>query len=156
MLLDRLIGQVEIRLGAATGSTLAAGYRAHIAVLSGAGVLPAERVNILAATKEAPDQRDLLGSRGGRANGSVGCRCWYATVHSRRRMDRWKALRETQQRPQALVLTAQTLDFARGPIEPVLEIAFGHARIRRALYVPPLSALPTLCRQVSEPPRVRW
>src|SRR5580704_12069336 len=109
MLLDRLIGQVEIRLGAATGSTPAAGYRGHIAVLSGAGVLPAERVNILAATKEAPDQRDLLGSRRCSVNHGVGCRCWYATVHSRRRMDRRKALRETEQRPQALVLGAQTL-----------------------------------------------
>jgi hypothetical protein len=51
-------------------------------------------------------------------------------------------LRETQQRPQALVLTAQKLDFARGLIETELEIAFGHACIRRALYVPTQSALP--------------
>src|SRR5580704_7904013 len=125
MLLDRLIGQVEIRLRSATGSTPAAGYRGHVAVLSGAGVLPAERVNILAATKEAPDQRDLLGPRGCRANESVGRRCRHASVDFRRRLDRWQALRETEQRPQALVLGAQTLDLARGLIEPALEVAFG-------------------------------
>ena len=77
-------------------------------------------------------------------NESVGWRSWYAAGQFRRCMDRWKALRETPQPPQALVLAAQTLDFARGQVEPVLEIAFGHGRIRRALYVPPLSALPTL------------
>src|ERR1700686_4514918 len=125
MLLDRLIGQVEIRLQAATGTTPAAGYRRHIAVLSGTGVFPAERVNILAATKQTPDQRDLLGSRRCPVNESVGCWCWYAAGQFRRRMDRGKALPETQQWPQALVLAAQTLDFARGQVEPVLEIAFG-------------------------------
>ncbi len=79
-------------------------------------------------------------------NESVGCRYRYAAADFRRRMDRRHALRETEKRPQALVLGTQTLDLARGLIEPALEIAFGHVRTFRALYVPPLSALPALCR----------
>lgn len=61
MLLDRLVGQVEVRLRATADPAPAAGNRGHITALSGAGVLPAARINILTATKETPDQRDLLG-----------------------------------------------------------------------------------------------
>ena len=136
-------------LRAATGATPAAGYSGHIAVFSVAGVLPAERVNILAPTKQAPDQPHLLSPRRCPVHQSAGCRCGRAPVHSRGHVDRWKALGETEQCPQTLVLGAQTLDFASGLIEPVLEIAFGHVRTGRALYVPRLSALPTPCRQAS-------
>jgi len=54
--------------------------------------------------------------------------------------DRRFGFRETEECPQASVLGTQPLDLARGVIEPELEIAIGHVRTGRGLYVPPLSA----------------
>ena len=60
MRLDDLIRQGQVRLRAGTWSTPATLNGRHVAALPGTGILPAERVNIVAATEQATHQRDLL------------------------------------------------------------------------------------------------
>jgi hypothetical protein len=56
---DRLVGQRQV--GLRPGLRPAAGGRRHVAALARAGVLPAQRIDVVAAAEQASQQRDLLG-----------------------------------------------------------------------------------------------